>query len=68
MLSHPYSIASVSPQPFRKSAIDHMTNKYGSLQDSRASEIIALTFSIIQETNNSMTLSIATKIWKPETH
>lgn len=67
MLSHPCSIAFVSAQPFRKSAIDHMTNKYGSLQDSSASEI-ALTFSIIQQTNNSMTLSIATKNWKPERH
>lgn len=38
-----------------------MTNKYGSLQDSSASEI-ALTFSIIQQTNNRMTLSITTKM------
>lgn len=37
-----------------------MTNKYGSLQDSSTSEI-ALIFSIIQQTDNSMTLNITTK-------
>lgn len=62
MLSHPYSTASVSAQPFRKSTAGHMTSKYGSVQDSSRASEIELTFSIIQQTNNSMTLSITAKM------